>query len=391
MSQQPAGLRSPRPQSQTPAEVFLESLQHRVYASLGMDAEDCQRREWLGQRLVLPARLQQKAQELTASAFAEYRQALFEGLARDEEAPRPTRFERPHQYSILRELKYGIESAVEQLGFELPGSPVIGTLPTRQLDPVMVRVPDTTQTIVVVDGALLTYINLLAKAVARALPLDFAPGEEGPLSAASWNARLARSGAAARFLDLMQAALEGNPAGAAPYLPEPSYEQIATELCDCMELFVIGREYARLIEGEHLRARVELRTAGRHSFSSLVWTEAQQQAADGLGLALMIAAAAEEGTPASLAIWAADLLLASFGILDRAHWLAASPPGVASPAPFPVRYEERRALIRELARHWEFGEEAIRFADDQRPLLDAFESTLEGWLMAERFGTAPVH
>jgi hypothetical protein len=391
MSQQPAGLSSPRPHSQTPAEVFLESLQHRVYASLGMDADDCQRREWLGQRLVLPARLQQKAQELAPSAFAEYRQALFDGLARDEEAPRPTRFERPHQYSILRELKYAIESAVDRLGFELPCSPVIGTLPTGQLDPVMVRVPDTAQAIVLVDGGLLTYVNLLAKAVARTLPLDFVPGEEGPRGVEAWAARLARSGASARFLDLMQAALEGNPAGAAPYLPDGSYEHIATELCDCMELFVIGREYGRLIDGEHLRARTELRVAGRHAFTSLVWNRAQQDEADDLGLALLMAAAAEQGTPASCAFWAADLLLASFGMLDRARWLASTRPGVASVESFPVRQEERRARLRDTARGWGFGEAAIRFADDQRSLVEAIESTVEGPITAEHFGAAPVH
>jgi hypothetical protein len=390
MSQQPAGLRSPRPSSQSPAEVFLESLQRQVYASLGMDAEDCQRREWLGQRLVLPARLQQKAQELAPAEFARYREALFEGLARDEEAPRPTCFERPHQYSILRELKWAVEAAVDRLGLDLPCSPVIGTLPTGQLDPVMVRVPESAQVLVLVDGALLTYVNLLAKAVARSLPLDFVPGEEGPRSADTWRALVARSGASARFVDLMHAVLDGSPAGAAPYLPDGSYEHIATELCDCMELFVIAREYARVIEGEHWRAGTEVRVAGRHSFSALVWNRAQQDDADALGLAILMAAAADQGTSPGCAFWAADLLLASGGMLERARWLDASHPGVASLGPFPTRDEERRQLLRETARQWDFGEQAVRFADDQASLLDALEGALGGSFLEERVGAA-VH
>jgi hypothetical protein len=140
-----------------------------VYQSLGLTADDCQRRELAGQQVVLPARLQQKALELSDPKFHEYRAALLEGLARDEQAPRPTRFERPHQYSILRDLKAAIERAATRLDVELPVTPVIGTLPTRQLEPLMLPVPGTADEVVlVVDGQLLTYANLLAKAVAQA-------------------------------------------------------------------------------------------------------------------------------------------------------------------------------------------------------------------------------
>ena len=69
----------------------------RVYGSMGWTAEDCQWREWLGQQQVIPARLQQMSVTLTGPEFERYRKELLAGLARDEAAPRPTRYERPHQ------------------------------------------------------------------------------------------------------------------------------------------------------------------------------------------------------------------------------------------------------------------------------------------------------
>ena len=159
--------------SQTPAEAFLEGVQERIYASLGVSAEAVQWRELAGQQHVIPARLQQMQVALPPLEFERYRSAIFEGLAHDERTPRPTRFERPHQYAILRDLKTSIEGAARRLGLSMPVTPLVGTLPTQLLEPLMLLVPQTHEVVLVVDGHVLTYVNQLSKAIAQALPFGF--------------------------------------------------------------------------------------------------------------------------------------------------------------------------------------------------------------------------
>jgi len=376
---------------QTQAERFLEALQHRVYSSLGLTAEDCQRREWAGTQVVLPARLQQMAQALTPPEFERYRAALLEGLSKDEEAQRPTRFERPHQYSILRELKEAVEQAAQRLRLHLPVQPVIGTLPTQLLEPLMLPVPGTRDVVLVVDGTLLTYANLLAKAVAQTLPLaDVERATARLADNGEWQSRIDPSGAGrGRFVELMLATLQGNPGGAPAHLPEPDWEQTAIELCDCMELFLVAREYARLIEGDHLEATPETRSAHGQSFDALVWTGEQELKADWMGLALMLAAADEQGTPTTWAFWAADLLVASFGIYDRAAWFVRNGTAGTPSDPYPTIHDQRRALLRRLMRQWGHGPEAVEFADALQPVLDVLEADLTAVLSAPC--SSPVH
>lgn len=376
---------------QTRAEAFLEDLQQRIYESLGLSAEDCQQREWMGQQLVVPARLQQMALQLTPAEFDRYRDALLDGLARDEEARRPTRFERPHQYSILRELQQAVERAAARLSFDVPTRPVLGTLPTRLLEPLMLPVPGTAEVVLVVDGSLLTYAHQLAKAVAQALPQELTETEAPPRGAAQDWGDLDPAGAGReRFLQLMTACLDGNPASTPSYLPDPEWETVAADLCDAMELFLVAREYAKLIQGDHLQARPERRSAHGQPFDALVWTGEQELKADWMGLALMLAAATERGASLAWAFWSADVLLASFAVFERAAWLVASSPGAAVAAA-PTAHDERRRYLRELMLQWHDGEQAVAFAESLQPVVDLLEAHLTSVLVDERLGPAQVH
>lgn len=394
MSNQPAGRLRPGTVPQTPAERYLESLQQRVYRSLGLTADDCQRRELVGQQAILPARLQQKALELSDPEFHEYRAALLEGLARDEQAPRPTPFERPHQYSILRDLQAAIERAALRLDVELPVTPVIGTLPTRQLEPLMLPVPGTADEVVlVVDGQLLTYANLLGKAVAQALPLaSFDEAVDGWPEAGDWDDLVDLDGTATRrFLELMFASISSTPGNAPSYLPETSYEQVAGDLCESMELFLVGREYARLCEGDHLSARPQPRVAHGETFEALAWTGEQEERADCLGLALMLVAADDNGQSLRWAYWSADVLLQSFGLIRRTHDLLACQAPEFFVAPPVNPYDTRRRLLREMMLQWEGGHLAVAFADAMRPVMRVLGERLEAAVCDLRFGTAIRH
>jgi hypothetical protein len=393
MSRRTHGLTQSGATSRAPAEIFLEGLQSRVYASLGITAEDCQQRERLGQQIVLPERLRQKSIELPATEFERYRTALFEGLARDEQAPRPTRYERPHQYSILRELKETIERAVVRLSFTLPVCPVIGTLPTGSLEPLMLRVPDSGDIVIVLDGNLLTYANLLAKAVAQALPFDAAHTDDLDfVSEGRWPQAADRSGVARRrFTELMIATIDGNPGAAPPYLPDARYERLAADLCDFMELFVLAREYAKVVGGDHERAGPARHVVCGQPMDVLAWSGDVNLKADCIGLTLLLAAADAEGASLAWAWWAADVLLASFGMIERAVWLRGAVAGRALPTPIPSGHDSRRRVLRDMLRNWDGGQHAVRFANSLQPVLDLLEGAAEFGREADADPALPVH
>ncbi len=318
---------------------------------------------------------------LTQPEFERYRQDLLAGLARDEAAPRPTRFERPHQYSILRDLQEEVEHAAETLGIEIPVRPLIGTLPTQLLEPLMLLVPDSEDVVVVMDGNLLTYAHQLAKAVAQALPLTLDEAGLREPDLGRWPVgRDLPPKAARRFNELMIAVVTGNPSLAKPYLPEPSYELVATELCDCMELFIVSREYARLVDRDHLRASTEARAACGERFQALRWSADQEMRADGLGLAFALTAAAERGDSLSWAFFAVDALLASFGILERSLPILTQPAGAPLLPEVGAAHDARRGLVRDVLRQWEGGQRVVSFADALSPLVaqmgDHFEAML---------------
>ena len=177
--------------------------------------------------------------------------------------------------------------------------------------------------------------------VAQALPFELIDPRVAAAHAAEagWEENIDPDGAATeRFAELMLAAISGHVASAPAYTPEPGCEQTIAALCECMELFVVGREYARLCEGAVSEAVSERRLAHGQSFEALVWTADQEFKADALGTGLMLQAAVEKGESARLAFWSADILLSSFDILERAL------TSFENPAPQPLSRCRRPSL-----------------------------------------------
>ncbi|MBL8142210.1 MAG: hypothetical protein JNM38_13925 [Acidobacteria bacterium] len=366
--------------SQTPAEAFLEGVQERIYTSLGVSAESVQWKELVGQQAVIPARLQQMQVSLPPTEFERYRLALFEGLARDERTPRPTRFERPHQYAILRDLKTSIERAARRLGLAIPVTPVLGTLPTQLLEPLMLLVPETQEVVLVVDGQVLTYVNQLSKAVAQAMPFGFEEDDEFLVAPdpATWrDDRLPSTAAVRRFSELMVASIQGSPTQAPHYALDAEFEPVAGELCDCMELFIVGREYARLAGGDHLAAPHREHLLHGESLHALSWTVEQEANADALGLALAMTAAAERGNAITWAFVAVDALLASYSALEGATRIVTAKRPERALVNVASVHEERRLLLRQVLEQWDGGAQVIAFADALAPSFEALRSGLE--------------
>jgi hypothetical protein len=268
----------------------------------------------------------------------------------------------------------------------------VGTLPTRLLEPLMVRVPGTDEVVVVMDGSLLTYVHLLAKALAHALPFELLDGE-GVLSAPApgWEETVdADGGATERFTEVMLAAMGGNAAAAPSYAPDPSCEQMTAALCECMELFILSREYARLAEGHYVTAATERREASGQAFDALVWNARDEFQADALGLGLLLAAAREKQESMRLAFWSADLLLASFGLIDRSLMALENPMALVGTLP-PTIFEERRTRLRHIVGQLEGGERAVAFIRALDPVFVTLASRFEVVLQDLRFGPQPKH
>ena len=284
---------------------------------------------------------------------------------------------------ILAELGFGrAHHRVLHFVNQNPGLRVADLLGLSQLlEPLMLLVPECDDVVVVMDGNLLTYAHQLSKAVAQALPFGADEYGAGEPDLGRWPVgREVPARAVRRFNELMLAVMTGNSSLARPYLPEPAYETIATELCDCMELFIVSREYARLVDRDHLKASTEARAVCGERFQALRWSSEQEMRADGLGLALTLTAAAERGDSLSWAFFAVDALLASFGIIERSLPILTQPAGSPLLPDVGAAHDARRGLIRDVLRQWEGGERVIAFADAMVPLLaqlgDHFEAVL---------------
>ena len=144
-----------------------------------------------------------------------------------------------------------------------------------------------------------------------------------------------------------------------------------------MELFIVGREYARLVGGDHLSAPHREHLLHGESLHALSWTVEQEAHADALGLALAMTAAAERGNAITWAFVAVDALLASYGALEGAtRIVTARRPELAVGHGRSV-HDERRALLRHVLAQWDGGPDIIAFADALTPSLDALKSGLD--------------
>jgi hypothetical protein len=158
-----------------------------------------------------------------------------------------------------------------------------------------------------------------------------------------------------------------------------------------MELFIVAREYARLCEGHHLMAKVEQREAFGQPFEALAWTAKQEFHADALGLGLMLAAADAKGESPRVAFWSADVLLAAFGVLDRALMSVESPVALPFVSLPPTLFDERRSHLRHLMNQLEGGAQAASFADALEPVMTTLAERFEVVLQEVRFGPRPRH
>ncbi|MFE4257288.1 hypothetical protein [Streptomyces sp. NPDC056883] len=300
------------------ARAFLEGLQKDIYASVGRSAPQIE--ELLSvdaiEKVVIPLYREagitdpQRIEQL----ISEQKDELARGL--------PTRYEDPLRYAIIKDLASRIQNAVLGLSMHLPSMPVVGTVPTGEVNAITVKVPGSSQYVVLIQDQLFNYALLFSKVVARAFPGGDINSDGFQQFSADTSDIIANLEASPvitqRFRELIVGYLiDGNPGQAPQYILQQPHMGLAESLYDSMELFVMGHEYAHIITG-HLDSTDRYATEfGGGEVEVLTRSWAQEYEADGLGLLLMVKAKAEEGFDLSMSFWGADLFFNCADIVER--------------------------------------------------------------------------
>jgi hypothetical protein len=237
-------------------------------------------------------------------------------------AERPSRFEDISTYIILSDLAKRIEETATEGGIQLPLRPIFGTLALGQFNAMAIRVPGTSDHIIAFQAGVFGFINLLSKAVAASFPLEegddairFSTDPEDVDDLLDRNPE-----PVSRFQQFVDAyVLDGDPHEAEQYLLTGAPTELASLLLDSAELFVMGHEYAHIING-HLAEDALLHHAPLGTDVEVVPRALEQEfEADTLGLELSIATMMRtRQVDVSLSFFGVYLIFSAMEVVDRA-------------------------------------------------------------------------
>jgi len=245
----------------------------------------------------------------------------------------PTAHEDMLGYRIVVDSAEEVEVAIALLQVDLPGRPVLGTLPSMDVDAreLVCRGADgSSEYLVVLDRGLFTFVNLYAKIVAQSAMLD-----ESHVKASSPEVTRKRAYDTLRaFIDLFRAFLYQQDARAAKQydISDDAYEGYAVVL-RAIEQFIIGHEYGHVLE-EHAET-----TNVPAGISTLSTSVARELRADEWGVAILLAS----DLPLSQLIVGLDAYFLALDILEQTRPRWARLVRVTHPPA-----SERRGQLREI-------------------------------------------
>ncbi len=299
------------------------------------------------------------------------RQSAFEILF-GSEMSLPTPYESFHNYSLLSDLALAITVALRKYR-DIDEVPMIGTLPIGAPLAFLLRVPDSSSHIVLVDTQFAVFANLLAKACAQAL----LPARA--MTTDAWTTALdgEEHPAVTRYVELMKATLGDGPATAPSYLADSYWQGLAGELRTAIEVFVLAEPIAHLAMKHVDSAEPTPLHAVHREAETYAWTRRQQAECFVMRLRLMEAVFEITGRPNKrLGYWAIELFLFSLALLQT---IAARHRGETRRVP--TRPAEQMAWMREVLRRME-GEHSRSAAllDRLAPIKLAFARHLNSAL-----------
>ena len=230
----------------------------------------------------------------------------------------PSRFEDPKFYFIIQSLN-------DLLPIKLKNAPLLGTLPLPQMNAMAIKVPDTDESIIVFHETLFGLLDLMAKVIARAVPVEidgdqfkFVLSEDGVRTQIKENPEIA-----ARFAQALVAyVFTADPYRATPDHLPPPYGFIAERLSEASMLFVLAHEYAHVVRGELDRPAKPVQI-GEMLVERVTQSWSTEYGADDMAMIFTLAGLrAHRQCPIPMGYWGAELVFSVAEIIDRAIVLA---------------------------------------------------------------------
>lgn len=299
----------------TKAQEYLEKLQERIYAHLVRWKPEPTDQE------IIEKVLKAKQPFMTKEEIDKLREELIKE-ARGAEREMPTRFEIPAFYSILLNLAEEIEGAAKDLSFPIPVRPLLGTLPTGEVNACTIPVPESNEYIVAFMPQICVFMCLLSKAAIRVVRFDnlknrfrFLPTKNADIE----KKIVENPDIVQRFQEAILAyLLDGWPASAPQYILAEPHQTATTYLLHPAELFVMGHEYGHITRGHLSTGRIGTVTMGEEEVQKINYDWSQEFEADHRGLELMAQAnQTRRGTDLALSFWGADFLFSCMEVIER--------------------------------------------------------------------------
>lgn len=300
------------------ATRFLDRLHEDVYTGLGISLPDAgtSRTTMDKSQAGVVAALTRGLPADQAAAFTEALGALV-----DQQLATPvSKYEEPGDVGMLHMLAEDLENAARRFDMPVPVRPLLGTLPTGQVNAMTVLVPGTEEHIVLFEREMLLFAHLSAKAIAEAVPVI---RHDDGSTEFSYDDGLMRQTLAEnpvvirRFHEVTEAyLLTGRPGNAPQYFQEKPHSDLSTALRGGMELFVLGHEYGHIMR-EHLGRRQPIGLVNDAGATEISYDWQQEFEADLVGGELMIAAQRLSGYDVTMSYLGADFYFTMMDVLKR--------------------------------------------------------------------------
>lgn len=300
-----------------------------------------------------------------------------------------TRFESPLTFYLLRMTLTEVDEVRSRL-YPSTAPIMFGTLPTGNIDAQALRVPDTTDEMVLLNRDVYYFTGAFSKSVANAIPIT-TEGDYVALSAEreSIRARLRQNPQIVRdFAEaIVLLVLRGSPRGANEAFLDDDHNRLHARLVGGLDVFIVAHEAGHIALRHTGRARTLFLAGGRVSDahtaqpatpspgSSLTVVErsrAQELAADALGFRFVLESYRRRGEDGLL-----DLAIAGagadifFGIVELADRYAGEfgQFGISGAAHPPA--QQRSAALDAVYREMIAADPALRDLPDFRPMFRA--------------------
>ena len=165
----------------------------------------------------------------------------------------PTRYDNPLAFHILTALTDSLKDTCRALDWDTSEFPEHACIPTGSVNAHAVKLEKSGKQLIVFDSQIFFFCNLFSKAIASALPVEYA--EERYQFSCDPEVvfqHLSTDATGVRQLGaLLKAGFEEGPSSAPAWIPAKPYVAMAGMLRESMELFLVAHEYGHILH-DHL-------------------------------------------------------------------------------------------------------------------------------------------